>query len=308
MRKEDVPGRRVLPGAERWGTGLPSMTIQVSDAERDTVLEFFSGMSVAARHRFAVNDVLAGLRLWRLAWSLGWLDIRLRYRGSMLGPFWLTISTGVMVGSLGFLYARLWQISVRDYLPFLALSQVLWGFLSTLVSESCVAFTESEGVIRSVRMPYFVFAMRILVRNVLVLAHNIFVIVVVFVLLRIWPGAAALLAIPALPLWGIDALALALLLGGICARFRDIMPIVNSVMMIAFFLSPVIWKPEMLKSAAVWLPFNPFYDMLEVVRAPLLGEVPSLLVWVGALGYSAALCGLAWTFFLRARGRVAFWI
>jgi lipopolysaccharide transport system permease protein len=265
-------------------------------------------MSVAARHRFAVNDVLAGLRLWRLAWSLGWLDIRLRYRGSMLGPFWLTISTGVMVGSLGFLYARLWQISVRDYLPFLALSQVLWGFLSTLVSESCVAFTESEGVIRSVRMPYFVFAMRILVRNVLVLAHNIFVIVVVFVLLRIWPGAAALLAIPALPLWGIDALALALLLGGICARFRDIMPIVNSVMQIAFFMSPVIWKPEQLGAHAVWLPFNPFYDMLEIVRAPLLGQAPPLLVWVAAVAYSAALCGLAWMFFLRARGRIAFWI
>jgi lipopolysaccharide transport system permease protein len=308
MRDEDVPQPGVLPAAERWGTGLPSMTIQVSDAERDTALEFFSGMSVAARHRFAVDDVLAGLRLWRLAWSLGWLDIRLRYRGSMLGPFWLTISTGVMVGSLGFLYARLWQISVRDYLPFLALSQVLWGFLSTLVSESCVAFTESEGVIRSVRMPYFVFAMRILVRNVLVLGHNICVIVLVFVLLRIWPGSAALLAIPALPLWAMDALALALLLGGICARFRDIMPIVNSVMMIAFFLSPVIWKPEMLKAAAVWLPFNPFYDMLEIVRAPILGEVPSLLVWVGALGYSVLLCGLAWTFFLRARGRISFWM
>src|SRR4051812_20162269 len=99
------------------------MTIQISEAGQDTVLEFFSGMSRAARHRLAIDDVRAGLKLWRLAWSLGWLDIRLRYRGSMLGPFWLTISTGVMVGSLGFLYAALWHISVRDYLPFLALSQ-----------------------------------------------------------------------------------------------------------------------------------------------------------------------------------------
>jgi len=298
----------MLPTAEGWGTGLPHMTIQIPGVQRDTVLEFFSGQSTAARHWFAVSDVLAGLRLWRLAWSLGWLDIRLRYRGSMLGPFWLTISTGVMVGSLGFLYAALWHISVREYLPFLALSQVLWGFLSTLVSDSCTAFTEAEGVIRSVRMPYFVFAMRVLVRNVLVLGHNICVIVAVFLILMIWPGADALLAIPALPLWIVDALALSLLLGGICARFRDIMPIVNSVMMIAFFLSPVIWKPEQLKEGAVWLPFNPFYDMLEIVRAPLLGEAPSILVWVGALGYSAVLWVLAWTFFLRARGRIAFWM
>ena len=284
------------------------MTIQVSEAERDTIHEFFSGMSMAARHRFALLDVRGGLRLWRLAWALGWLDIRLRYRGSILGPFWLTISTGVMVGSLGFLYAALWHLSLRDYLPFLALSQVLWGFLATLVGESCTAFTESEPVIRSIRMPFFVFAMRILIRNALVLAHNILVIVVVFVSLAIWPGATGLLAIPALPLWVIDSLALSLLLGGICARFRDILPIVNSVMQIAFFLSPIIWKPEQLKSGAVWLPFNPFYDMLEIVRSPLLGEAPSLLVWLGALGYSAVLCGLAWSFFLRARGRIAFWI
>jgi lipopolysaccharide transport system permease protein len=284
------------------------MTIQVSEAEQDTILEFFSGMSVAARHRFAISDVRGGLRLWRLAWQLGWLDIRLRYRGSMLGPFWLTISTGVMVGSLGFLYAALFHMSLRDYLPYLALSQVLWGFLATLVSESCGVFTESEPVIRSIRMPFFVFAMRILVRNILVLAHNIFVIVVVFAALWMWPGAVGLLAIPALPLWVADGLALALLLGGICARFRDIHPIVNSVMQIAFFVSPVIWKPEQLGAGARWLPFNPFYDMLEIVRGPLLGEAPSALVWLGALGFSTVLCGLAWAFFLRARGRIAFWI
>jgi lipopolysaccharide transport system permease protein len=284
------------------------MTIQFPEGAQDPILELFSGMTLSARNRYAVSDVRGGLQLWRLAWSLGWLDIRLRYRGSMLGPFWLTISTGVMVASLGFLYSALWQMSLRDYLPFLALSQVLWGFLSTLVSESCGAFTESEQVIRSVRMPFFLFAMRIMVRNVLVLGHNICVIVVVFATLRIWPGTAALLAIPALPLWTADALALSLLLGGICARFRDIMPIVNSVMQIAFFLSPVIWKPEQLKAHAVWLPFNPFFDMLEIVRAPLLGELPSPLVWLGALVYSGILCGLAWAFFLRARGRIAFWI
>ncbi len=285
-----------------------AMTIQVSDSRRITHLELVSGMSAAASHRFAVDDVRSGFRLWRLAMSLGWLDIRLRYRGSMLGPFWLTISTGVMVASLGLLYAALFHMSLRNYLPFLALSQVLWGFLATLVSDSCSVFTESEALIRSIRMPFFLFAIRILVRNVLVLGHNICVIVVVFIIFRMWPGADALLAVPALPLWIVDGLAMSLLLGGICSRFRDIMPIVNSVMQIAFFLSPVIWKPEQLGELGVWLPLNPFYDMLEIVRAPLLGEAPSPLVWVGALVYSGALCGLAWIFFLRARGRIAFWV
>jgi lipopolysaccharide transport system permease protein len=213
-----------------------------------------------------------------------------------------------MVGSLGFLYSALFHMSLHEYLPFLALSQVLWGFLATLVAEACSAFTESEVVIRSVRMPFFLFSLRILVRNVLVLGHNICVIAVVYVAMKLWPGAAALMAIPALPLWILDALALSLLLGGICARFRDIMPIVASVMQIAFFMSPVIWKPSQLGDGAKWLPFNPFYDLLEIVRAPLLGETAPLLVWVAAIVYSVLLCGLTWWFFLRARGRIAFWI
>lgn len=265
-------------------------------------------MSAASRNRMAIEDIRNGLQLWRLSWSLGWLDIRLRYRGSMLGPIWLTISTGVMVGALGFLYSALFKMELREYLPFLALSQVLWAFLAALVSDSCTCFTEAEGVIRSVRMPFFVFSIRALIRNVAVLAHNVVVILVVFAVFNQWPSWHAVFAVPGLLLWVVDALALTLLLGGFCARFRDIQPIINSVMQIAFFLTPVIWKPEQLGAAMYLLPLNPFFDLLEIVRAPLLGQDPSAMTWLGAIGYSALLWLVSWAFFVRARGRVAFWL
>ncbi len=81
-----------------------------------TELSLRADMTIATRNRWAVADVVGGIRLWRLAFALGWLDIRLRYRGSMLGPFWLTISTGVMVVALGFLYSALFKIDLREYL------------------------------------------------------------------------------------------------------------------------------------------------------------------------------------------------
>jgi lipopolysaccharide transport system permease protein len=272
-------------------------------------LNLRADMTTTVRNRWAMADIAGGVRLWRLALALGWLDIRLRYRGSMLGPFWLTISTGVMVGSLGLLYSTLFKLDLRDYLPFLALSQVLWGFLAALVSEACVTFTDAEGVIRSVRMPFFVFSMRVLIRNVIALGHNILVIVVVFGVFSLWPGWEALMAIPGLMLWVLDALALTLLLGAFCARFRDIQPIVNSVMQIAFFVTPVIWKPQQLGAAGIEkLAFNPFFDLLEIVRGPILGSDIAVTTWIGALGYSLVLCAVSWAFFVRARGRVTFWI
>jgi lipopolysaccharide transport system ATP-binding protein len=119
--------------------------------------------------------------------------------------------------------------------------------------------------------------MRILVRNVLVSGHNICVIVVVFLLLSEYGPAprrcwrSPLCRCGASMLWR-----LALLLGGICARFRDIMPIVNSVMHDRVLSVAGDLEAGAVGRHAVWLPLNPFYDMLEIVRAPLLGEVPSL--------------------------------
>ncbi len=267
-----------------------------------------AGLSLPARHRLAVDDLRAALRLYRLCCTLAWLDIKGRYRGSVLGPLWLTLSTAVMVVALGFLYSTLFRTNLRDYLPFLALSLVLWGFVQTLVSEACTCFTQEEGMIRSMRMPFFLYGGRIVLRNLLVLAHNVIVIAVVFAIFAIWPGWVALIAAPAMLLWVADGLALALALGAFCARFRDVPPIVASVMQIAFFVSPIIWKPELIEHGRRFLPLNPFFSLLEIVRAPLLGGAPSWQVCVAAAGYSLLVCGLSWALFVRVRGRLAFWL
>ena len=280
-----------------------------ASAARPKTLVLQSGLGAAERHRLAVVDLVQAFKLWPLTLTLGWFDIRLRYRGSMLGPFWLTLSTAVMIAALGILYSRLFKMELHDYLPFLALSLVLWGVLSTVIAEACTCFTSVESTIRSMRMPHAVHAMRIVVRNLIVLAHNVVVIVVVYAWFNNWPGLGAVRAIPGLLLWVVDGLAICLLLGPIGARFRDIPPIIASVIQIAFFVSPVIWKPELLHGPALdllWL--NPFYTLLEIVRGPLLGDTVSLHVWASALAYSAALVVAAWFLFARTRGRLAFWV
>ncbi|MBV8915303.1 MAG: ABC transporter permease [Acetobacteraceae bacterium] len=268
-----------------------------------------SELTPGARQRLAWRDILESLRLWRLSLTLGWFDIRLRYRGSMLGPFWLTLSTAVMVAALGILYSRLFKMSLVEYLPFVAISLVLWGVLSTVINEACVCYTQAEGMIRSMRIPHTVHAVRVVVRNLLVLAHNVLVILAVYAYLDVWPGKAVLGAIPGLFVWMLDGLAACLLLGPVGARFRDVPPIVTSVVQIAFFISPVIWKPELLQGRAaelLWL--NPFYTLLEILRGPLLGTLPDWRVWLSALVYSAVLWLLAWLMFARVRGRLAFWV
>jgi len=146
------------------------------------------------------------------------------------------------------------------------------------------------------------------VRNLIILGHNAVVVLVVNLLLWTWPGGVAWLALPGMVLWLGVSLALALLLGVLCARLHDVPPIVANVMQMAFFLSAVIWKPEQLGEREWILALNPFFCLLEVVRGPLFGQVPSGLVLGSALAYSAVLFVVAWLVFARVRGRIAFWL
>nr|WP_242011455.1 ABC transporter permease [Acetobacter fallax] len=255
----------------------------------------------------AMRDFRQGLGLFRLGWMLGWLDIKLRYRGSMLGPFWMTISTAILVGSMGVLYATLFHIELRIYLPFLSFSLILWAYLNSTVSEGCAAFTRSAGLIHAVRMPFSVHVLRVTVRNFLTFLHSVGVIALVFVIFRIEPTLNW--QIPAgLGLWAADLYAITLLMGVLGARFRDIPPVMGSVMQILFFITPVLWKPDLIYTGRQYLLFDPCYPMIEIVRGPFMGTPVRPSIWLVAVLYSIVLWVVSFLLFARMRARLAYWV
>ena len=256
----------------------------------------------------AVRDLVAGLRKWRLWGLMGWQDIRLRYRRSALGPFWLTLSMGVLVGTLGFLYSTLFKTDVADYLPFLALGFLAWGLISGIITDGCTAFINSERFIKQIKLPFSTFVYQMIWRNFIIFAHNFAVYIVVAIVFGIWAGSAALLLIPGILLIAATAVWIGLLFGMICARFRDVPQIVASVLQIAFFLTPIIWKPELLENRIVFVQINPFFHFVELVRAPLLGQAPTALTWVVALGVTVGGWLVTFLFFRRFRNRIPYWV
>ena len=83
----------------------------------------------------AVADLVDGLGRWELWSTLGWHDIRQRYRRSVVGPFWLTLSMGMMIGGLAYLYAGVFGQNIGTYFPYLALGMIIFTFISSLVTE-----------------------------------------------------------------------------------------------------------------------------------------------------------------------------
>ncbi len=296
----------IAPGQGKAGTEVPHL-MQAAGRR----ISISAIQSWRQRGALAAADLGETMRLWRLVLALSFMDIKLRYRGSLLGPFWLTLSTAVMIGAIGLVYAGLFHQNIANYLPFLSISLVFWNFLSALTAEGGTCFTASEGMIRAQRMPLSLHAARVVIRNLFVLAHNLVVIVLVFAIFRVVPSAASISVIPALLLWLIDGMAVCLLLGAFGARFRDIPPIIASIVQIAFYVTPIIWNPTMLAHRHIGLvlvKWNPFYAMLQILRGPLLGNPLEPAAWGVALGYSVALLLLTGFLFTRARSRIAYWV
>ena len=266
--------------------------------------------SAPRRRQRAIEDLAGGLSRWRLAWALARSDIMHRYRGSVLGPFWLTLSTAVMLVALGFLYGRLFRMDIATYLPWLSVSLIVWNMIAQMITDATTSLTGAQDVVRQMPLPYSVHALRVVFRNAVVAAHNLPLIAVVFAVFGVAPGWTMLLALPGMVLIAVAAFAAAGLLGMACARFRDIPPIVGSVMQIAFFCSPVLWPPTLLGEWQWLATLNPFFAIMETVRAPLVAAPSAtlLLDWLSALAWTGSLVVAAWVFFVRFRGRIAFWV
>ena len=221
----------------------------------------------------AFHDLRASAKRLGLAWSLAWHDVVSRYRGSILGPFWITLSMGFMVLGIAFLYAKLFNVAVEQYLPMVALGIVFFGVISGIITEGCDTFVFASGMLSQTSLPMFVFVWRTVLRNLINLAHHLVIVIAVLVIFGYWRRMNPAAGLVGLVFLVVNAGWISMLAGIAAARFRDIPQVVTSVMQFAAFVTPVFWPSDRLTgSRRIVLDLNPFYHMLEAVRAPLLGK------------------------------------
>lgn len=258
--------------------------------------------------RLAASDLVRGLAAWHIWALLGISDIRQRYKRSRFGQFWITLSTGIFVGGIGIVYAFLFEQPVREYIPYLAVNIVVWTLIAGTITDSTTAFVNASVYLRQDALPKAVFVMRVLVRNLIAFAHNLIIIPIVFLAFGIVPSPVALLAIPGLALTLIAGFLVTLACGILCTRFRDLPQIVQNLMQLAFFVTPVMWRPDQLGPSAWYVGLNPFAIFVRIVAAPMQGQVPDPSTYASAIGIIAVLFGLTWPLFARFRARIVYWL
>lgn len=255
-------------------------------------------------------DIDETLRSSQRTSLLGWQEIATRYHRSRIGPFWLTINKAVLIAVLSFVFGTLFGLDVQYFIPFLAIGLIVWAFISAVLSDGCHALSGSAATILHVRMPLFTHVAVMLSRNLLILAHN--AVIIPLLLLILWRpvGIDLLWVIPGLLLLCINLGWMALILAVVCARFRDVTEIVVNALQVLFYLTPIIWTVELLEGRVniAWIYLNPLYHLIEIVRAPILGDPLSMVTWMAVIGMAIVGWAVALPFFGRFRHRVPYWL
>jgi ABC-type polysaccharide/polyol phosphate export permease len=262
------------------------------------------------RAQAALADLGEGAARWRLWWTLGSNDIAQRYRRSAIGQFWITASMAVFIGAIAAVYSALFGMNMREYAPFLVTNIVVWTFLAAILSDGCTVFIQSETYLKQERLPKTLFIFRVLVRNLIILAHNAVLIPLVYLLTGATVDWMAIpMALVGLSIVISNAFLVSLFLGMICARFRDLPQVVANLVQVGFFITPVLWRPEQVTDSMPWLLYaNPFANHLALIADPLHGAAAPAYAYWYCLIMTACLLAVVGVFFVRFRERIVYWL
>ncbi|RFO98802.1 hypothetical protein DIC66_02700 [Rhodoferax lacus] len=247
---------------------------------------------------------------WReLVFTLSRIDIRQRYRRSALGVWWNLITLSITMGALGYIWSNIFKTDLKSYLPYFAAGYILWNYIAALVNEGANAFITAESLIRQSNVPLQIHTARIVVRNLIILAINCVVLVLIFLVMGIAVSPFDILMAFIGVLLGLMLTTPAVMALAIaCARFRDLPQVVSNILQLMFFVTPIMWKREALSAEHQWIAdWNPLLLVLDAIRGPLLGsllEPQQYLLLVGEIIVATVVGGLA---FARYKKQLPYW-
>jgi ABC-type polysaccharide/polyol phosphate export permease len=256
---------------------------------------------------FAMRDLVSGFANLRAWTSLAWDDLAARYRRTVLGPFWITISHAFFIGGFAFWSSTLLKQDLATSFVYIAAGLTVWSLISTSLSEAGNLFVRASGIMTAYDLPVSIHAYRFTLNQLLAFGHNLIVYIVAVVVTKVGVNANTLFAVPGLFLVLVCIFGWALALGCIGARFRDVAPLLASLVGALLIFTPIFWRKTDIASAAWMADVNPFFHLLETVREPMLGNAPATIHWIVSLGFAGFSLAFGVITFVLMRRKLNHW-
>ena len=224
--------------------------------------------------RDALADIRKGLAMRAVWLALAKEDIGDQHRRTTLGPLWLLVNYFAFAGAFVVIFGH--NSAIPDFPAYVALGLFVWLYLSEVITQGVSLFTREQSFIKGTTLPLTVYVLRLTMQSVIRAGYALIgCLVIMFAvgtpITVAWPWSVLALALIVLATPAIIILAA---IGG--AFFPDVNFIVQNLMRVGVFLTPIFWthvgKDDLRGLLYQW---NPFTYFLEIVRIPIIsGQVP----------------------------------
>lgn len=249
------------------------------------------------------------LRNLHESFKWAWLDVVCQYRRSRIGPWWETLNAVVMIAGLSVVSAAVFNGDAKSNVGYVGLGVVTWAVITSAISDGAMALVKSANFILNSNISIDLYVGRTAFKIFITFCHNIVLYFVGLALFLVPLSWTALLAIPGVIILFINAIWVVTALSIFCARYRDVEPIVRNLLQLAFFATPVFWNYHQLPpDRAFLIQYNVLFYLIEMVRRPLLGEIPPASYYYVAIGFTVFGYALAYMAYRSLRRQMAFFV
>jgi ABC-type polysaccharide/polyol phosphate export permease len=258
----------------------------------------------------ALGDISEGLRRWRSWTYLAVESVKNQYRRTVLGPWWLTLQTAAWAIGVGLIFGQITHTGLKNFLPYVAVGFIAFTLLAGMTRAGANVFLEAASTMKSIRQPLSSLALRNVTIEFIHFGHNMVLYFVFLAMGMVSIGPKMLLALPVIAVIAVNGVFLGLWLGIAVARFRDVGPLVNSMLQVLVFFTPIFYRLSDVSAGVrgALLGWNPFTYLVNALRAPLIGDPLSSSAYVGVGVVTAINVTAGFLVFARARSRLPYWV
>ncbi len=234
-------------------------------------------------------------------------EIKANYKASYLGPIWIVLSNIVFISFISLLYSSIFNIELSEYVPYFTTGYLFWTFMVTVYLYGSSTFILNASSLKDYKINPLVIFFGMFFRALIIFAHNLPII-----LLSIFYFKGFVSNIPMFAL-GLSINVLCIFFMSLCisifsCRFRDIYYLLPTIFQILILLMPILWKADMLVGRKVVLiEVNVLYQLFELVRAPLLGNVVPTHYYLNSVILLLASFLFAAVYYVRNKNKIVFW-
>jgi ABC-type polysaccharide/polyol phosphate export permease len=244
--------------------------------------------------------------------SLVKMDLRTRYRRSVIGMGWSLLNPIAMTVILCAVFHTIFHEPVSSYAPYLLSGLCTWNYLMHVTQHGCVCFFQGESYIRQHPAPLAIYPLRTAIGGTI---HFLMALAVAVAASWCFTGigslASLLSLIPTIGLLFIFVWSTALLAGLATVHFQDTQHLSEVGFQILYYATPIMYKVEQMQGTKVAqvVGYNPLLSILKLVRDPLVEhQVPSLGTYAVACTTIVLTAVLASVALARLQRRLIFYL